>query len=42
MDDVLSYSLILNEGDTLFKKDDIPFEMMMPKSKKFDQETAII
>jgi ATP-dependent Lon protease len=42
MDDVLSYSLILNEGDTLFKKDDIPFEMMIPKSKKFDQETAII
>ncbi|MBT9438613.1 MAG: endopeptidase La [Desulfobacterales bacterium] len=42
MDDVLSYSLILNEGDTLFKKDDIPFEMMIPKSRKFDQETAII
>jgi len=41
MDDVLSYSLILNEGDTLFKKDDIPFEMMIPKSKKFDKETAI-
>ncbi|MEA1901804.1 MAG: endopeptidase La [Thermodesulfobacteriota bacterium] len=41
MDDVLSYSLILNEGDTLFKKDDISFEMMIPKSKKFDQETAI-
>ncbi len=42
MDDVLSYSLILNEGDTLFNKDDIPFEMMIPKSRKFDQETAII
>jgi len=42
MDDVLSYSLIFNEGDTLFKKDDIPFEMMIPKSRKFDQETAII
>jgi len=42
MDDVLSYSLILNEGDTLFKKDDISFEMMIPKSRKFDQETAII
>jgi len=41
MDDVLSYSLILSEGDTLFKKDDIPFEMI-PKSRKFDQETAII
>ncbi|MBW1746623.1 MAG: endopeptidase La, partial [Deltaproteobacteria bacterium] len=42
MDDVLSYSLILNEGDTLFKKDDISFGMMIPKSRKFDQETAII
>ncbi len=42
MDDVLSYSLILNEGDTLFNKDDIPFEMMIPKSRKFDQKTAII
>ena len=42
MDDVLSYSLILNEGDTLFKKDDISFEMMIPKSRKFDQKPAII
>jgi ATP-dependent Lon protease len=42
MDDVLSCSLILNEGDTLFKKDDVSFEMMIPKSRKFDQETAII
>jgi len=41
MDDVLSSSLILNEGDTLFKKDDISFEII-PKSRKFDQETAII
>ncbi|MBC2694405.1 MAG: endopeptidase La [Desulfobacteraceae bacterium] len=41
MDDVLSYSLILNEGETLLKKDDIPFEMI-PRSKKFDQERAII
>ena len=41
MDDVLFHSLILNEGDTLFKKDDIPFEMI-PESIKFDQETAII
>ena len=41
MDDVLFHSLILNEGDALFKKDDIPFEMI-PGLKKFDQETAII
>ncbi|MDL1969038.1 MAG: endopeptidase La [Deltaproteobacteria bacterium] len=41
MDDVLSNSLLINEGDTLFKKDDIPFEMI-PKSEKLDQERAII
>lgn len=41
MDAVLSHSLILNEGDMLFKKDNISFEMI-PTSRKFDQETAII
>ena len=41
MDDVLSHALILNEGDTLFKKDDIPFEMI-PEPKNIEQGTAII
>ena len=41
MDDVLSHALILNEGDTLFNKDDIPFEMI-PEPKHIEQGTAII
>lgn len=41
MDDVLSYSLILNEGDTLFKKNDISFEMMQ-EPKNIEYDAAII
>ena len=41
MDDVLSYSLILNEGDTLFKKNDISFEMMQ-EPKNIEHGAAII
>ena len=31
MDEVLSHALILDEGDTLFKNVDIPFEMATEK-----------
>jgi hypothetical protein len=31
MDDVLSNALILNEGDTLFKKDYISYQIMPEK-----------
>jgi len=41
MDDVLSHALIVNEGDILFKKDDISFEMI-PEPKNIEQGTAII
>jgi len=41
MDDVLSHALIVNEEDTLFKKDDISFEMM-PEPKNIEQSAAII
>ena len=41
MDDVLSQALIVNEGDILFKKDDISFEMI-PEPKNIEQGTAII
>ncbi|MES0446779.1 MAG: endopeptidase La, partial [Desulfobacterales bacterium] len=35
MDEVLNHALILDEGETLFKEDDIPFEMI---SKEADQD----
>ncbi len=41
MDDVLSHALIVNDGDILFKKDDISFEMI-PEPKNIEQGTAII
>jgi len=41
MDDVLSHALIVNEEDTLLKKDDISFEMM-PEPKNIEHGAAII
>ena len=41
MDEVLPHALILEEGDTLFKKHDIPFEMMTEDIDK-DQRSALI
>ena len=41
MDDVLSHALIVNEEDTLFKKDDISFEMI-PEPKNIEHGAAII
>ena len=34
MDDVLSNALILNEGDTLFKEDDISYQIMAEKPEE--------
>ncbi len=42
MDEVLSHALILNEGDTLFKKSDIPFEIMPTASEAIDQQASLI
>ena len=41
MDEVLNHALILDEGDTLFKEDDIPFEMISKEADK-DQRPALI
>jgi ATP-dependent Lon protease len=41
MDDVLSHALIVNEEDTLFKKDDISFEIA-PEPKNIEHDAAII
>ena len=41
MDEVLNHALILDEGDTLFKGDDISFEMI-PKEGDQDQRPALI
>ena len=41
MDEVLPHALILEEGDTLFKEHDMPFEMMA-KDIDQDQQSALI
>jgi ATP-dependent Lon protease len=41
MDEVLPHALILEEGDTLFKEHDMPFEMMA-KDTDQDQRSALI
>jgi ATP-dependent Lon protease len=41
MDEVLNHALILDEGETLFKEDDIPFEMIPNEADK-DQRPALI
>ena len=41
IDEVLNHALILDEGDTLFKEDDIPFEMISKEADK-DQRPALI
>jgi ATP-dependent Lon protease len=41
MDEVLPHALILEEGDTLFKEHDMPFEMMA-KDVDQDQRSALI
>ena len=41
MDEVLNHALILDEGDTLFKGDDISFEMISKEADK-DQRPALI
>ena len=41
MDEVLHHALIIKEGDALFKKHDIPFEMMTEDIDK-DQRSALI
>ncbi len=41
MDEVLPHSLILEEGDTLFKEHDMPFDMMA-KDIDQDQRSALI
>jgi len=41
MDEVLPHSLILNEGDILFRKNDMPFDMMQ-KEIDLDQPSALI
>ena len=41
MDEVLNHALILDEGDTLFKEDDIPFEMISKEADQ-DQRPALI
>ena len=41
MDEVLPHSLILNEGDTLFRENDMPFDMMQ-KEIDLDQPSALI
>ncbi|MBW2620470.1 MAG: endopeptidase La, partial [Deltaproteobacteria bacterium] len=41
MDEVLPHSLILNEGDTLFKENDMSFDMMK-KEIDLDQPSALI
>jgi ATP-dependent Lon protease len=43
MDDVLANALILNEGDTLFKEDDISYQIMPEKPpEKPDGRPALI
>jgi len=41
MDEVLPHSLILNEGDTLFKENDMPFDIMK-KEVDLEQPSALI
>jgi ATP-dependent Lon protease len=41
MDEVLPHSLILNEGDTLFKENDMPFDIMK-KDVDLEQPSALI
>ena len=41
MDEVLSHAFILEPGDTLFKENDIPFEVMADEMDK-DQRSALI
>jgi len=42
MDDVLSNSLILGEGDMLFKKDDISFGLMPEQTEQHDRQSTLI
>jgi len=41
MDEVLPHSLIFNEGDTLFKENDMPFDIMK-KEIDLEQRSALI
>ncbi len=41
MDEVLPHSLILNEGDILFKENDMPFDIMK-KEIDPEQRSALI
>jgi ATP-dependent Lon protease len=41
MDEVLPHALILNQGDTLFKENDLPFDMMK-KDVDLEQPPALI
>jgi ATP-dependent Lon protease len=41
MDEVLSHALILAQGDTLFKKDDISL-VMLPENKDMEQRASLI
>ncbi len=41
MDEVLPHSLILNEGDTLFKENDMPFDIMK-KEVDLEQPSVLI
>ncbi len=41
MDEVLSHALILAQGDTLFRKDDISLAML-PENKEMGQRAPLI
>jgi ATP-dependent Lon protease len=41
MDEVLPHSLVLKEGDSIFKKSDMPFDIM-EKEVDIDQRPALI
>jgi len=41
MDEVLVHALIMNDGDTLFKKDDIPIDIISKSDEKVDEHTSI-
>jgi len=41
MDEVLSHALILAQGDTLFKKDDISSLVMLPENKDMEQRASL-
>jgi len=34
MDEVLTHAMVMNDGDTLFRKVDIPFDMATEKSEE--------